>query len=224
MLKKISTAKKIFAPKNQEVKVLPNIQQLFQTARMITSMTNVQKMREITKFKVGILSNAMQFQPGQKHLAIITPDRMILLIPAPTPGSIPEDRKGHLRELLPPGDNLQITVIAYNNLEALNRDKRKLYTIPFLGHLLAMAYQGHDVVVFEGDKSAFRTGVDNSDVVLIDEAMLPFLPENWAAILFDAIKPKAKVYIHVREKYKLMPITKKDTPPGWRYTEFDNPP
>ena len=35
------------------------------------------------------------------------------------------------------------------------------------------------------------------------------------------MKPNPKIFIHERKDYQLIPIVKKDSPPGWRYSEPD---
>jgi hypothetical protein len=86
---------------------------------------------------------------------------------------------------------------------------------------LAFAYLGHNVIVFEGHPSALEFGVENSDVLFIDSAMLPFMGDNWVEVVFKSMKPNPKIFIHERENFRLMPIVKKNGPPGWRYSEPD---
>jgi hypothetical protein len=51
--------------------------------------------------------------------------------------------------------------------------------IPFLGYLMGMAFDGHSVLVFEGHPSALKAGCQNSDLLIVDEAMTDYLQENW---------------------------------------------
>jgi hypothetical protein len=52
--------------------------------------------------------------------------------------------------------------------------------------------------------------------------MLPFLPENWAEVVFQAMKPDARIFIHERKGFNLIPVVKKKGAPGWQYSEPDS--
>jgi hypothetical protein len=158
---------------------------------------------------------------GLRHVAVITPGRIISLAPAPLSNTISEKELASLESLLPSETPLQITSISYTKLEAYVKDTTKTKCIPFLGYLLAFASLGHNVVVFEGHPSALASGVRNSDVLIIDSGMLPFMSEDWADAVFQAMKPNPKVFIHERKNYELTPIVRKSSPPGWRYSEPD---
>ena len=158
---------------------------------------------------------------GQRHVAVITPGRMISLVPAPKPNTISEKQLAPVRSILPSETPLQITAISYTKLEAYMQDTTKTKCIPFLGFLAAFAYLGHNVVVFEGHPSTLEFGVKNSDVLIIDSGMLPFLAENWADIVFKSMKPNPKIFIHERKSFHLTPLVRKSSPPGWRRSEPD---
>ena len=158
---------------------------------------------------------------GQRHIAVITPGRMISLAAAPLPNTKSEKELAPIKSILPSEKPLQITAISYTKLKAYMEDKTKTKCIPFLGFLLAFAYLGHNVIVFEGHPSALEYGVKNSDVLFIDSGMLPFLAEDWAEVVFKSMKPNSKAFIHERKNYQLIPVVKKNSPPGWRYSEPD---
>jgi hypothetical protein len=158
---------------------------------------------------------------GQRHVAIITPGRMISLAPAPRPNTKSEKELAPLRKLLPSETPLQITAISYTKLEAYLADTTKLKCIPFLGFLAGFAYVGHNVIVFEGHPSALESAVRNSDVLFIDDGMLPFMGNHWAEVVFNAMKPHPRVFLHERKNFQLTPIVRKSSPPGWRRGEPD---
>src|SRR5262249_14392979 len=120
-------------------------------------------------------------QEEVRQVVVVTPSRMLIAVPMPTPfpGTTPKDAAKHAKSVLRSDYPLTISVVAYTRLEALMQDRlnpiRSMSNcIPFLGYLISFAYAGHTVVVFEGHRSAFEAGVRNSDVLIIDSAMLPF--------------------------------------------------
>ncbi len=156
---------------------------------------------------------------GQRYVAIVTPGRMLSFVPAPAPGAKSEKELAPLKAMLGNDRPLQITAISYTFLKAYLEDKTRTKCIPFLGILLGFAYLGHNVLVFEGHASALQYGVQGSDLLIIDSGMLPFLPEDWASVVFPAIKPGARVLIHERKSFGLTPVTRKSDPPGWQRSE-----
>jgi hypothetical protein len=62
--------------------------------------------------------------------------------------------------------------------------------IPFFGFLLGFAAIGHKVWVFEGHSSAMRAGCQNSDILLVDGGILPFLGDEkeWRTTAMDVMR------------------------------------
>jgi len=135
-----------FEPRMPEVDVPPDMPGLF------------------TKARIEIASG------DERRVGIVTPGRMILLLPAPRPGSIPKEFVTQVSQLLPSAKPLNITFVGYTQLDVLMKDKAKC--IPQLGQLLGFAYLGHNVVVFEGHPSAFEYPLRDCDVLMIDSGML----------------------------------------------------
>lgn len=158
---------------------------------------------------------------GERHVAIVTPGRMTMLFPVPSPNRGSDQAAQEVREMLPAEGPLDIAVISYTRLDALTEDSTKTRCIPFLGYLVAFAYIGHRVIVFEGHPSALEAGVRGCDVLVIDSGMLPFLQEDWSAVVFRNMRSPARVFIHDRESYNLQPVVPSKEPPGWRYSERD---
>jgi len=122
----------------------------------------------------------------------------------PPPGSVEEERIAPMRELMPPEPPLKISVISHTCIEALveNLDK----AIPFRGFLSGLAYLGHSIVVFEGNVSAFESGIRGSDVLIIDSGMLPFIRRDWRHVARRVMASGAKILIHDRATYALSPL------------------
>ena len=212
-----------FKPHMPSVDLLPDIDIFFTKAREALDAKNLKEFAQQTGLASLIAEEGIEdnLVTGQRNVAIITPGRIIVFAPAPMPNSMPEEEVRSIKELLPSEKSLQITAISYTNLEALMADKTKTKCIPFLGFLIAFAYSGHNVMVFEGHPSAFEVGVKNSDVLIIDSGMLPFLQENWADIAFKVMKPNPSIFVHDRQDYSLVKIAIKKSPPGWQYTAPD---
>jgi hypothetical protein len=213
----------IFEPHMPGVDLLSDMGGFFTQVRTLLEAKNINEY--IQNAGLSLLDHPdnsdKEIPEGLRHVAIITPGRIISLAPAPPPIAKSEKELASVKSLLPSDTPLQITAISYTKLEAYMADTTKTKCIPFLGYLLAFASLGHNVIVFEGHPSALEAGVRNSDVLIIDSGMLPFLAENWADVVFRAMKPNPKVFIHERKQFSLLPIVKKNSPPGWRYSEPD---
>ncbi len=184
-----------FEPHMPEVDALPDMQALFAKAR-----------KEIAS-------------GDERHVGIVTPGRMIMLQPAPRPGSVPKEFVAQVSQLLPSTKPLNITFVRYTQLEALMQDKAKC--IPQLGQLLGFAYLGHNVVVFEGHPSVFEYALRDCDVLMIDSGMLSFLQPDWLDVALRVARPGTKMIVQDRKTGRLQPVIKSKNAQGWRYGEPD---
>ncbi|HTD44010.1 MAG TPA: hypothetical protein VK687_07505 [Bryobacteraceae bacterium] len=185
----------LFEPHMPEVDVPPDLQGVF------------------TKARIEIASG------DERRIGIVTPGRMVMLQPAPPPGSIPKEFVAQVSQLLPSAKPLNITFVGHTQLEALMQDKAKC--IPQLGQLLGFAYLGHNVIVFEGHSSAFEYAVRDCDVLMIDSGMLAFLQPDWLDVALRAARPGAKMIVQDRKTGRLQPVIKSKNAQGWRYGEPD---
>src|SRR5262245_18023897 len=85
--------------------------------------------------------------PPRHHVVVVTPGRLLMQVPSPAPGSIPEEQVASMERLLSSGVRRQVAAIGYTELRALQT--RLAEAIPFLGMLIGLAYIGHAVWVFE---------------------------------------------------------------------------
>ena len=157
--------------------------------------------------------------PGQRALGILTPGRMMMLVPAPKPGGVPEQFVAQVNALLPSDKPLNITAISFTALDPLMQDKAKC--IPMLGQLLGFAYVGHNVLVFEGHSSALEPALQRSDLLWIDSAMLPFLKSDWIEVAYRALPPRPRILVFDRKTGQLRPVIKSTDAQGWRFSEPD---
>jgi hypothetical protein len=164
-----------------------------------------------------------EYELNQRCVAIITPGRLIMPISGPPAAAVSTDMLSGIPQVIPSQPRLAITVIAFNDVveqDALTAGQVNAL-IPFLGYLVAMAFHGHTVVVFEGHRSAFEAGIRNSDMLIIDSAMLPFLQKDWMTVACRAMRQGARMFIHDRKDYSLRPVARAKNQSGWQYTEPD---
>jgi hypothetical protein len=178
---------------------------------------------EVFREARGVLSNPDSFieqgEKGQRAIAVVSPARLVMYLPCPRPGSVQEDDVAPMKSLLPPEPPLNISVVSYTAYDAFIKDKTK--SIPFIGLLAAWGYIGHNVVIFEGHPSAFESGVRGSDVLLVDSGMLPFMQNDWAKVAYRVMRPDAKIFVHERDTFTLLPVAKSKNVKGWQYSEYD---
>jgi len=188
----------IFEPHMPGVELLSDMDGLFEAARRLSATGEYPRGEGETPPEVAAKLEEMK---GRRSVVIVTPGRLLMTVPAPNPGDVPESMQEGVREMLPPDKPQLISVVSYTYVKALIEDKAK--AIPFLGFLVGFASIGHTVVVFEGHPSAFESGVRGSDVLLVDSAMIPFMQADWKETAFRLMRPGAKVLEHVRATYQL---------------------
>jgi hypothetical protein len=213
----------IYEPHMPGVDVLSNMGEFFSEVRKMLDSKDPQAFIKESEFHQFIHKDCMEerFENEQRYVAIITPGRMVILFPAPSPNTKSGEQLVPIKKILPGEAPLQISVISYTKLQPYLQDETKQKCIPFLGFLAAFAYLGHNVIVFEGHSSVLEMGISHSDVLFIDSGMLPFLQDDWADVAFRVMKPNPKIFIHNRINFNLLPVVRKSSPPGWRYSEPD---
>jgi len=122
----------------------------------------------------------------RRQVIIITPGRLLISKPCPIPIEMKKNNIVKLAQLIPPQPVRRIAVIAYTLLEALKFDIRQ--AIPFFDYLLEFGMLGHCVWVFEGHQSALAAGCRDADVLLVDDAMLPYLHPDWRMTVLSAMR------------------------------------
>jgi hypothetical protein len=138
-----------------------------------------------------------------RHVAVVTPGRLIMMHPCPEPGTMPGPVVESVEKLLPSSKPKNVAVIAYTDLTALRADVKR--TIPFYGMLTGMAYVGHAVWVFEGHSSALAPGCREADLLIVDELMIPFLVSDWTTTAC-AVMRHPLIYQHERSSFSLKKI------------------
>jgi hypothetical protein len=158
---------------------------------------------------------------GRQHVVIITPGLAFITYPAVPENVLPASDAARLKTWLGP-ENRNIVMIAYTAIDGLiDENNGRLRCIPFLPLLMRIARAGHNVVVFEGHPSRFKTGLHDSDVLLIDSGMLPFLQPDWMTVAVQSMRPGARVFLCVREKQDVVEVVPSSQAPGWRWKIVD---
>jgi hypothetical protein len=137
---------------------------------------------------------------SSRQVVLITPGRMLMLQPCPSPGSMPQNVVAQIEKLISPKVPRKIAVIGYTDLKALTTNLGK--AIPFFGMLSGMAYIGHSVWIFEGHPSALAAGCKGADLLIVDGAMVPHLAPDWQLVA-SSESPKLQIYLHDRATHSL---------------------
>ena len=154
-------------------------------------------------------------------VVIVRPDRSLLLFPASSKSAQPPAK---LPDLIPSGRSCNIVAISNTGFPVGEAGPGVLdasQAIPFLGFLFGWAWAGHRVWVFEGHPSALAAGLKESEFLLVDSGMLPFLQPDWMAVARRTMQPGSKIFLHDRAKYQLHLLAASTKPPGWRISEPD---
>ncbi len=137
---------------------------------------------------------------GSRELVIVTPSRTLMMQPCRTPGSMPPEQVEEIEKIVPSQPQRRIAAIANTDLQALRTDVDR--AIPFASLLLAFAYIGHSVWVFEGHPSALAHGCRDAELLIVDDAMVSHLPRNWAATAAGVMR-QPQIFLHDRAKFQL---------------------
>ena len=131
---------------------------------------------------------------GNRWVVIIAPNGILINIPVP---SRDEADKSLLRDvkaaLLFGQESLAgLTITSINCTTGVQSRVRSFHAmlplIPNLSYLVGAACLGSNVVVFEGANADFSAGCKNTDMLLVDEGMLPHLRPDWAAVALGLLR------------------------------------
>ncbi len=175
----------IYEPHMPSVDVYSDMEEFFENARLLGMKGSKKGFKaEFTKTHPefeGRIGWQKKIKEGEKFVPIISPGRIVFLLPGfnPKNKNVASNNPGDY--ILPNKRNLKITAISYTYMEdfmnaSLPFEERLVgivKCIPFIGQVATFtSVLGHSVLVFEGHSSAFEAGVKNSDVLLIDSGML----------------------------------------------------
>ena len=107
------------------------------------------------------------------------------------------------RSIIAPEPRRSVAAIADTSVSGSLAEINK--TIPFVGILAGLAYIGHRVIVFDGQMNAIEPGCRDSDVLIVDSAVLPRLHPDWYSTARRAMR-RPEMYLHDRATFTLRPI------------------
>lgn len=220
----------IYEPHMPSVDLYSDMEEFFENARILGLKGSAKGFREeFIRKHPEFESRIAWFEPikeGEKYVPVISPGRIVFLMPAFIPKTQNAAANNPGDVILPSRKNLKITAISYTHMKdfmngSLPMEERLVDVvkcIPFIGQMAAFTgVQGHSTFIFEGHPSVFETGVKNSDVLFVDSGMLKFLQEDWAEVAFRSMNPHCKIFMHDRQAFKLRAVIRKKDYPGWDY-------
>jgi hypothetical protein len=150
-------------------------------------------------------------------LVIVKPDRSLTVVPRLAESAELETMAESMKSMVPDGVQRNIVAIAFTEFEPGSQGTAGLEevgkAIPFLGMLVGFSYIGHAVWVFEGHPSALTAGCRDADLLLVDSAMQPFLPDGWVEQA-AAVMRNDNILVHNRANFTLSAVRKVGTDPG----------
>ncbi len=131
---------------------------------------------------------------GTRWVVIIAPDGSLVRVPVPSPEAADPTLLRDVRlALSPEGEpvtGLSITAVNCTaGVQGRARSPRQLLDLlPNLSYLIGAACLGNVVVSFEGHPGDFPAGCVETDLLILDGDMVPFLQPDWAAIALNALR------------------------------------
>lgn len=159
---------------------------------------------------------AASTQPRQ--IVMITSERTLVTKNCPPPGTATLGMTEAIRKLVPFDPPVKISVIAYTEMPFIQEDLSAC--IPFLGYLVGMGYLGHNVVVFEGDESGLVQGIQDAELLLVDEAMTAHLPVNWSELAHAHMQRPRVMMFNRSGKFETHPLRPADHLPPHDYETY----
>lgn len=130
-----------------------------------------------------------------RRVAVILPSRQIGLQECQPSGTASAKMVQSVENILPSSSLSNVVAVALTDVRAPGAVEDVAMAVPFLGFLMGFEYIGHNVVVFEGHPSAFTQAMTETDFLLVDARMIPFLQKDWIDTAFKGMrKPEIRVY------------------------------
>jgi len=158
----------------------------------------------------GVVAKVREMTAGGRYVGIIRPDRSYLLTAPPPKSAMPPQMIQMMEKLVPSQPARYIgaiadtyfSMIAGGGIPSLAETARE---VPFFGMLLGLACIGHSVCVFPGTDDSLAAGCKGADLVIVDEAQVPSLSEDWRSVAATSMR-NANIVLHDRATFKLKPI------------------
>ncbi len=149
-----------------------------------------------------------QVRPRSAGISIVRPDRAILFLALPPPPPQTSLLAKQLASVIPSERGRKIAVIGSTaftmaGTEAVPSLQEANRAIPFFGLLCGLNYIGHTIWIFDGNPSAFPAGLEQSEILIVDSAMLPSLPADWMQAAQRAMQGDRRIFVHDRTSGRL---------------------
>jgi len=140
---------------------------------------------------------------AEGQIAIVRPDGQFLLL-RPSKHTAPPQIVAAVERMIPPTSKRNVAVIGDTSwaLDCKATLQTANQAIPFFGLLMGCAAIGHAVWVFGSASGALDVGCREADVLIVDDACLPMLPEGWQSNAAKVMR-NSEILIHDRAKYQL---------------------
>ena len=132
---------------------------------------------------------------GLRWVVIVAPDGSLVKVPVPPPDEADPSLLRDVRAALSPEGGeavIGLAITSINSTGGIQKRVRSFFQIlelvPNLSYLVGAACLGNTVVAFEGHAADFPTGVTDTDVLIVDDGMVPFLRPDWAAIALKELR------------------------------------
>ena len=138
---------------------------------------------------------------GNRGIAIVRPDRAVLFLtlPAPSPETSGMAKQGRNIAVI---GSTEFTMPRAQELPSLQEAS---HAIPFFGILCGLSRIGHNISIFDGHPSALAPGLEQSEILIVDSAMLPSLPPDWMQVAQRIMQGDPRIFIHERKAGRLVP-------------------
>lgn len=149
-----------FEPHMPEVDIVTNIDAVFSKARELATACD---------------------EKGRSPIAVTPSHQLLVPLGSVRPHSMRPEQVRPIEGFVPRSPQQRITVIALNTVETL-ADAGWNKSIPFAGFLVGLSYIGHSVVITEGHPSVLSAALKNTDLLIVDAGMSPFLQKDWVDV------------------------------------------
>lgn len=148
------------------------------------------RMPEVEKdFEEGAIALAKELASdhAKRQMAILTPGRNVKRSKTlPPPEELPPGNRNILESIAPSARPQFIVAIGMTEVNAFQSNPYR--AVPFLNVLEGLVQIGHAVLLFEGHSSALSAVCKDADLLLVDEAMIPFLQADWMTAAESGMK------------------------------------
>jgi hypothetical protein len=152
------------------------------------------------------------------RIAVVRPDRAVLFFPLPPPPPQTSQMAKQLAAVIPSDRSRNIAVISSTEFTMSGPGSAASLqeansAIPFIGILCGLTYLGHKIWIFEGHSSALTLGLEQSEILVVDSGMVPFLQSDWLEVAQKAMQDNPRIFVHDRKTYRLVQMFPADREP-----------